>query len=45
MQLCYKVFDILWVKKDDEDINLMGYALKERKKLLDKVIVEIRGKL
>lgn len=28
MQLCYKVFDILWVKKEDEDINLMSYPLK-----------------
>lgn len=45
MQLCYKVFDILWVKKEDEDINLMGYALRERKRLLDKVIVEKKGKL
>lgn len=45
MQLCYKIFDILWVKKEQEDINLMGYPLKERKKLLEKVIIEIKGKL
>jgi len=45
MQLCYKIFDILWVKKDDEDINLMSYPLRERKKLLEKVIVEVPGKL
>ena len=38
MQLCYKIFDILWVQKDDQDINLMGYPLKERKKLLQKVV-------
>jgi ATP-dependent DNA ligase len=45
MQLCYKIFDILWVKKDNEDINLMSYPLRERKKLLEKVIVEVPGKL
>ena len=28
MQLCYMVFDILWVKVDNEEINLMSTALK-----------------
>jgi ATP-dependent DNA ligase len=45
MQLCYKVFDMLWVKTENEDINLMSFPLKERKKLLEKVINEVEGKL
>lgn len=45
MQLCYKVFDMLWVKKENEEINLMSIPLRERKKLLDKVITEVEGKL
>ena len=38
MQLCYKIFDLLWVRKDSEEINLMSYPLKERKKILQKAI-------
>lgn len=45
MQLCYKVFDLLWVKKDNEDINLMNVPLRERKKLLEKVVKEVPGVL
>ena len=30
-RLCYKIFDILWLKSDGEDINLMKYELKQRK--------------
>ena len=49
MQLCYKIFDILWVRADDVDspqeINLMSHALKDRKELLEKVITEVTGEL
>jgi ATP-dependent DNA ligase len=30
-RLCYKIFDILWLKEEEEDINLMKYPLKQRK--------------
>lgn len=49
MQLCYKIFDILWVRADDGDssqeINLMSHPLKDRKELLEKVITEVPGEL
>ena len=49
MQLCYKIFDILWVRADDVDspqeINLMSHPLKDRKELLEKVITEVTGEL
>ena len=28
MQLCYMVFDILWLRMDNEEINLMSHPLK-----------------
>jgi hypothetical protein len=28
MQLCYMVFDILWIKLDNEDTNMMKFPLK-----------------
>ena len=43
MQLCYMIFDLLWVKKDEQDINLMNVPLSERKKLLQKVVKEVPG--
>ena len=30
-RLCFKVFDILWLKEEGEEINLMKYPLKQRK--------------
>ena len=41
MQLCYKIFDMLWVKKNNEDINLMSYRLEDRKALLKMAVTEI----
>ena len=40
-QLCYKVFDILFVKgvgPESQEIDLLGAPLQERKKVLTKVI-------
>jgi|JI6StandDraft_1071083.scaffolds.fasta_scaffold07350_4 DNA ligase-4 len=34
MQICYKVFDTLWVRHDSEEANLMGFALKKRKHIM-----------
>jgi DNA ligase 4 len=28
LQLCFKVFDILWLKVENEEMNLMGYPLR-----------------
>lgn len=44
MQICYKVFDILYLKshgEDAEEINLMGARLQDRKKVLLKVVREV----
>lgn len=45
MQLCYKIFDIMWLRVENEEMNLMGYPLRERKKILPKVITEIPGRV
>lgn len=45
MQICYKVFDALWVRIDTEEANLMGYTLRKRKNIMDKFIKEEKGKL
>ena len=34
MQLCYMIFDILWLKVENVEINLMNHPLKDRKNLL-----------
>lgn len=34
MQLCYKVFDIMWIKIDGEEMNMMKTSLKDRKNIL-----------
>ena len=38
LQLCYRIFDILWVKSDDVEMSLLKITLRERKKLLSKVV-------
>lgn len=43
--LCYKIFDIQWLKVENEEMNLMVYPLRERKKILPKVINEIPGRV
>lgn len=45
LQLCYKIFDIMWLKVENDEMNLMGYPLRERKKILPKVITEIPGRV
>lgn len=47
MQLCYKVFDILYIKGhgDSEEINLMGARLLDRKTVLTRVIKEVPNTL
>jgi ATP-dependent DNA ligase len=45
MQICYKVFDTLWVRHDNEEANLMGFALKKRKNIMEKFIKEEKGRL
>lgn len=45
LQLCYKIFDIIWLRVENEEMNLMGYPLRERKKILPKVITEIPGRI
>jgi ATP-dependent DNA ligase len=44
-KLCYKIFDILWLRVENEEMNLMGYPLRERKKILPKVINEVPGRV
>jgi ATP-dependent DNA ligase len=44
LQICYKIFDILYIKahgEDSEEINLMGARLTDRKIVLNKVVREI----
>jgi ATP-dependent DNA ligase len=46
LQICYKIFDILYIKAhgdDQEEINLMGARLSDRKIVLTKVIREMPG--
>ena len=45
MQLCYKVFDILWIKIDGEEMNMMKSSLKDRKNILQNTFKEVKGKL
>ena len=48
MQICYKVFDILYLKahgEESEEINLMGARLQDRKKVLFKVVKEVPNQL
>lgn len=45
MQLCYKVFDVLWIKIDGEEMNMMKSPLKDRKNILKNTFKEIKGKL
>ena len=47
LQLCYKVFDILYVKAhgDSEEINLMGARLLDRKTVLSRIIKEVPNTL
>lgn len=37
-RLCYKIFDLLWLKEENEEINLMKYPLKQRKGILAKIV-------
>ncbi len=46
LQICYKIFDILYIKAhgdDQEEINLMGARLTDRKIVLSKILREIPG--
>ena len=36
-------FDALWLKEDEEDINLMKYPLRQRKEILNKIVKERPG--
>lgn len=45
MQICYKVFDTLWIRYENEEANLMGVPLKKRKAIMDKFIREEKGRL
>ena len=45
LQLCYKIFDVLWVKCDNDHVNLMEYDLGRRKDILTKFVKEVPGKL
>lgn len=36
---------MLWLKQDDEDINLMKYPLRQRKNILSKIVKEEVGVL
>ncbi len=42
-RLCFKVFDILWLKEEGEEINLMKYPLKQRKEILSKIVKQEIG--
>ena len=37
------IFDALWLKEDEEDINLMKYPLRQRKEILNKIVKERPG--
>ena len=39
------IFDVLWLKEDDEDINLMKFPLRQRKEILNKIVKERPGVL
>ena len=38
MHLCYMIFDLIWVKLDNEEINLMKFTLEERKRILNNTV-------
>lgn len=39
MTICYKVFDVLYLKtKEANEFHLMNYTLRDRKKILKEVI-------
>lgn len=44
-QLCYKIFDVLWVKDDGHETNLMKLPLKNRRKVLQRIVRERSGKI
>lgn len=44
-QICYRIFDTLWIRYDAEEANLMGCPLKKRKNIMDKFIKEEKGRL
>lgn len=44
-QLCFMLFDVLWLKEDNEEINLMKYPLRQRKEILNKIVKERQGVL
>ena len=37
-QLMYMVFDVLWLREEDEEINMMKYSLRDRKNILEKIL-------
>ena len=42
-RLCYKIFDVLWLKEEGEEINLMKFQLKQRKQIMEKIIKQKKG--
>ena len=42
-RLCFKIFDILWLREENEEINLMKYQLKARKEILQKIVKQRIG--
>ncbi len=45
MQLCYKVFDVMWLRIDGEEMNMMKNTLKDRKNILENTLTEVKGRL
>jgi hypothetical protein len=45
LQICYKVFDTLWIRYESEEANLMAIPLRKRKGIMDKFIKEEKGRL
>lgn len=43
--MCYMVFDVLWVRIEDEVMNMMKFNLKERKRILENTIKQVPGRL
>jgi ATP-dependent DNA ligase len=37
------IFDVLWLKEENEEINLMKYPLRQRKEILNKIVKEKPG--
>ena len=42
-RLCFKIFDVLWLKEEGEEINLMKFELQQRKEILSKIVREKEG--